>query len=237
MAKLPKIPYICSEKIVKKLLLLLLVALTVALGGCRSKRAASSGASRPAVPARVIPSTERQVGELVREARKWIGTPYAYGGHSRRGTDCSGMIMEVFKFVYDIKLPRSSAMQREYARPVKFDDMKPGDLVFFATSKNSARVNHVGLYIGDGRMIHASSSRGVMESALNEKYWQRTLHSQGRVIETDAGRKRDKKKKQQTVDETPKPVVEPINERLQQLYDALDQQIDSIYVSNPEIFD
>lgn len=217
----------------KRLWIAVLIATALVLGGCHSRRAATRTQQR-LTPAHVIPSTPGQISDLVREARKWIGTPYAYGGHSRRGTDCSGMIMELFSFVYDIKLPRSSAMQCEYSRPVKFDDMKPGDLVFFATGR-AARVNHVGLYVGDGRMIHASSSRGVMESALNEKYWQRTLHSQGRIVETDA-KKRDKKKKKELPQPEPAPLAVP-SISLQQLYDALDQQIDSIYVSNPEIFD
>lgn len=194
------------------------------LTGCSAKRAARKQPQTPQQTVYVVPATDRQVSELVKEARRWIGTPYAYGGHSRKGTDCSGFIMEIFSKVFDIKLPRSSAMQAEYARPLKEDKIVPGDLVFFTTGKSRSRINHVGLYIGDGRMIHASSSKGVMESGLDESYWQRTRHSQGRVVETDA-RERDRQ---------PEP---PVKIHMQELYDALDQQIDSLYVSNPELFD
>lgn len=176
-------------------------------------------------------STDKQVSELIRQARTWIGTPYSYGGHTRKkGTDCSGMIMELFLNVYNLKLPRSSAMQREYARPIKYEDMKPGDLIFFTTGKNATRVNHVGLYIGDNRMIHASGSRGVMESTLGDKYWQNAYHSSGSVI-TTKGKKKQK--------EAPAKVLVPSVsvERLQELYNSLDEQIDSIYVSDPSIFD
>lgn len=217
----------------RRLSIPLIVVATLIVGGCSSKRAVSvkqKTVPKPAV--RVIPSTDNQVSELVREARKWIGTPYAYGGHTRgKGTDCSGMIMELFLSVYNIKLPRSSAMQREFSQPIEFGSMMPGDLVFFTTGKNSNRVNHVGLYIGDNRMIHASSSRGVMESGLGERYWQRTYHSSGHIIETDT------RKQKSASPAIPEKVPSISLQRLQQLYDALDEQIDSIYVSDPAIFD
>lgn len=212
-------------------ILLLLGALT--LGSCSSKKAvAVKNSGRMPHTVRVTPSTDKQVNRLIKEARIWIGTPYAYGGHTRgKGTDCSGMIMELFLDVYNLKLPRSSAMQREFSRRIKFEDMTPGDLVFFTTGKNTDRINHVGLYIGDNRMIHASSSRGVMESGLGERYWQNTYHSSGRIIETDNRRRQD------ASPALPKPELTISAKRLQQLYNALDEQIDSIYVSNPEIFD
>lgn len=214
----------------------------LALGSCSSKKAVavSKPHSGRENTVRVIPSTDKQVSELIRKARTWIGTPYAYGGHTRKkGTDCSGMIMELFLDVYDLKLPRSSAMQREVSRPVKFGDMMPGDLVFFTTSKNSSRVNHVGLYIGDNRMIHASSSRGVMESNLGERYWQNTYHSSGHIIETDPKKQRKNAAKATPAPATTVPAAVPSIsvKQLQQLYDALDEQIDSIYVTDPAIFD
>lgn len=205
-----------------------LALLAVALGGCAGKRAATKPTKGSNRMTHVVPSSNREVAKLVAEARKWIGTPYVYGGHSRSGTDCSGMVMELFREVYKMKLPRSSAMQQQYARPVKKDEMMPGDLVFFATGAKG-RVSHVGLYIGDGLMIHASASKGVMESPLTQNYWVRTFHSSGRVVETDP---RHPEKSVPAV--TPPPATEL---RLQQLYDALDSQIDSLYVSDPEIFD
>lgn len=210
----------------------LLIIIALALGSCSSKRTVTSkpNGNKNETVVRVVPSTDKQVSELIRRARTWIGTPYVYGGHTRKkGTDCSGMIMELFLGVYDLKLPRSSAMQHEYSRPVKFDRMKPGDLVFFTTGKNRSRINHVGLYIGDNRMIHASSSRGVIETALSDKYWRNAYHSSGCVIDTDPKRQKEAPAKE---------VIPSISfDRLQQLYDALDEQIDSIYVSDPAIFD
>lgn len=211
--------------------IILLIA-SLALGSCSSKKAATSKHEKDQRQeyTGVIPSSDKQVAELIKQARTWIGTPYVYGGHTRKkGTDCSGMIMELFLKVYKLKLPRSSAMQREFSRPVKFKNMEPGDLVFFSTGKNRSRVNHVGLYIGNNRMIHASASRGVMESGLDEKYWRKAYHSSGCVIDTDP--KRAKKA-------PARPDAPSIRMRdLQKLYDALDSQIDSIYVTDPAIFD
>ena len=118
--------------------------------------------------------------DLVNEAKTWLGTPYRYGGKDKgRGTDCSGFVMEVYRTFTSIKLPRTTVQQRDFCEKVKFDDLKPGDLVFF--SSKSGKVNHVGMYVGAGQIIHASSSRGVIFSSMDEKYYARNYHSSGRV--------------------------------------------------------
>ncbi|MBE6319173.1 MAG: NlpC/P60 family protein [Bacteroidales bacterium] len=119
--------------------------------------------------------------ELVNEARKWLGAKYKYGGHSKNGTDCSGMVMEVYLAVCDYKLPRSSKEQQEFCKKIDKDELRKGDLVFFVTGKNKKRVSHVGLYIGGDDFIHSSSSKGVIISSLNQNYYKRTYHSSGRV--------------------------------------------------------
>lgn len=127
-------------------------------------------------------SVDRSLGAaLVKSARQWIGTPYVYGGRSKSGTDCSGMIMVIYDEVAGLSLPRNSAAQRDYCVSVSRRQLEPGDLVFFTTSKRGGKVNHVGMYVGNGRIIHASSSRGVIESGLDEKYYATHYHSSGRV--------------------------------------------------------
>ncbi len=229
----------------KRLILLISLILTLTISSCSSKKAVSVK-TKGNKTAYIINSTEKEQKKLISEARSWIGTPYAYGcAEKGRGTDCSGMIMSIFYGVYGIKLPRSSAMQQEFSRPVKYDKMQPGDLVFFTTSKNSSRVNHVGLYVGNGRMIHASSSCGVMESSLSEKYWQNNYHSSGAVIDPDNKTSKAASKPQPSQANQPQikpmPPAQPVPSisarNLQLLYNALDHQIDSINVTNPEIFD
>ena len=152
-------------------------------------------------------SVDRQLGSaLVRSARQWIGTPYVYGGRSKSGTDCSGMIMVIYSDVAGLTLPRNSAAQRDYCVSVSRRQLEPGDLVFFTTSKRGGKVNHVGMYVGNGRIIHASSSRGVIESSLDEKYYATHYHSSGRVYgvtyaatgsKNKKGKSKDKNKSKQ----------------------------------------
>ena len=119
--------------------------------------------------------------KLEQEARRWIGTKYKYGGQSRNGTDCSGLIMTVFQLVTGIKLPRDSRSQQEYCSQIGIKQLAPGDLVFFCTGSDGSRVNHVGLYIGNGDFIHSSTSKGVIISNLSQDYYLRHYHSAGRV--------------------------------------------------------
>ena len=107
---------------------------------------------------------------LYLEAAQWIGTPYHSGGQSRKGTDCSGFVRQVYKKVYDIDLPRSTTEQVEEGKRVRRHKLREGDLVFFHGSKRR-RANHVGIYLKEGKFVHASTSRGVMVSRLDEDYW------------------------------------------------------------------
>lgn len=132
---------------------------------------------KPDTPA----ATSKMGKALVSEARKWIGTPYVYGGHSRKGTDCSGFLMEVFRECAGISLPRSSREQQAYCHPIDREYLAVGDLVFFSSKRSGGRVSHVGMYIGDGRMIHASSSRGVVEDNLASQYFVTYYQGAGRV--------------------------------------------------------
>lgn len=127
-------------------------------------------------------NVDPEVGDvLVRTARTWIGTPYRYGGQSKSGTDCSGMLMVIYKDVADVSLPRNSAEQRDYCFDIDQYSLQPGDLVFFTTSTQGGKVSHVGMYVGGGKIIHASTSRGVIESSLEENYYKTHYHSSGRV--------------------------------------------------------
>lgn len=118
---------------------------------------------------------------IVKEARRWIGTKYKYGGDSRKGTDCSGMVWAIYQKVADIKLPRNSVKMFEYCTPLSRPQLSPGDLVFFNTAGNGTRVGHVGIYIGDNSFIHASTSKGVRISTFDEPYYAKTYNRGGRV--------------------------------------------------------
>jgi cell wall-associated NlpC family hydrolase len=120
--------------------------------------------------------------KLYKELKKWLGTPYEYAAHTcGEGTDCSGMVMEVFLTVYGIKVHRNSAkMLEENCRVIDLDDLKEGDLVFFCTNGDE-RVSHVGIYLKDNKFVHASSSRGVAVDDLRQNYYATHFHAAARV--------------------------------------------------------
>ena len=110
--------------------------------------------------------------DLYIEASKWIGVPYRSGGSSKRGTDCSGLTSSIYKSVYRKKLERSAEEQREKdCHKVKKSKLREGDLVFFHNGRKKRKATHVGIYLKNGKFIHASTSRGVIVSRLNEEYW------------------------------------------------------------------
>lgn len=114
---------------------------------------------------------------------KTIGTKYVSGGTSTNGFDCSGFTMFVFDKI-GINLPHQSGSQYEMGSAVSRDEMRPGDLVFFNT--NGKGVSHVGIYVGDGDFAHASSSRGVTISSLNDSYYVNRYVGAKRIMSTDA---------------------------------------------------
>ena len=120
--------------------------------------------------------------KLYKELKKWLGTPYVYAAHTcGEGTDCSGMVMEVYQEVYGIKVHRNSAkMLEENCRVIDLDDLREGDLVFFITSSDG-HVSHVGIYLKDNKFVHASSSRGVAVDDLRQNYYATHFHAAARV--------------------------------------------------------
>lgn len=201
------------------------------LAGCSSSRKVQKSIPTLEQPVAV---TSAQTDRLLREARKWVGTPYRYGGETRSGVDCSGFVMVLFRDVCGLKLPRNSAQQQEYARPIRERELQPGDLVFFASG---SRVNHVGLYVGNRRMIHASPSRGVIEAALDDNYFQRTFHSAGRVIAPNPEQRKRIEKQEQNRQKELQEKLKRLEEERASLQQRIDQESDSIYVTNQAIFD
>jgi probable lipoprotein NlpC len=130
---------------------------------------------------------ENHVGKVVSTARSYTGTPYKYGGTTRNGMDCSGLLLNSFKAI-NMDLPRSSADQSKVGKEIKMNDLEPGDLVFFATGKKKRQITHVGLVTevkgrDNVKFIHASSSLGVVETNIYAEYYQKRFRGARRVIE------------------------------------------------------
>lgn len=103
--------------------------------------------------------------QVANYAQKFVGNPYVYGGTSlTRGTDCSGFTQSIYKS-FGISIPRDSRSQSRYGKSVSISDLRPGDLIFYT---KSGRVNHVAMYIGNGKVCHASNRRdGIKISVYN----------------------------------------------------------------------
>lgn len=124
----------------------------------------------------------KTLASLYGEAVEWLKTPYRRGGMSRRGMDCSGLTNTIFNNVFGIKLQRSSRdISNKDVVDLDKDELKPGDLVFFSTSRRGKGVNHVGVYLGNDQFVHASIKKGVIISSLHEAYYKRTWVKGGRI--------------------------------------------------------
>lgn len=112
---------------------------------------------------------------------EWLGTPYRLGGDSKKGIDCSKFSLAVYENVFNTTIGYNSRNQYANVKPIRKNDLQPGDLVFFKI--RSRQITHVGIYLGDDKFAHASSSRGVMVSNLNEADWKRYYYNGGRPSE------------------------------------------------------
>ena len=124
-------------------------------------------------PARVGSATGT-LASVIEAARSYQGTPYLYGGTTRLGLDCSGLLQLAFGEA-GVSIPRSSNEQAVWGEPVKSTELQPGDLVFFGASPGSRTITHVGMVtVADEEgvdFIHASTSLGVVENSLESDYY------------------------------------------------------------------
>lgn len=120
-------------------------------------------------------SVNQTVNNIFLEAKTYLGTPYRYGGTTRKGMDCSSFMQHIYK-IEGILLPRVSSRQARIGVPVSKGELRKGDLVFFSTTSRY-RITHVGMVTDVSeqgiQFIHAASSKGVSFSNLNNPYWNR----------------------------------------------------------------
>lgn len=157
----------------KRLLPVLILLLVIS--SCKSKKSYSNKKRQTqTVKVNTTAKPSKEAETIVKYAKTFDGTRYKYGGITKRGMDCSGLIYTSFK-AHNVSLPRTTSGLQGTGDWIDLKEVNVGDLVFFATKKNSRKVNHVGIVTnvrtGNVEFIHASSSRGVMVSSLAEKYW------------------------------------------------------------------
>ncbi len=129
--------------------------------------------------------TSSKADKIVRNALKFKGVKYKFGGTTKRGIDCSGVIYVAFGDE-NFQLPRISRDMAKRGSKISLSKAQKGDLLFFKTRKSRRSINHVGLIISNKkaqiRFIHATSSRGVIVSSLSEKYWKKAFVKATKVL-------------------------------------------------------
>lgn len=115
--------------------------------------------------------TPSKVSSLITNAKALKGTKYVWGGTTTKGFDCSGFVQYVYK-KSGIELPRTTAeMSKQGTTISSKSQLKEGDLVFFATGAKKHKITHVGIYMGNNQVVHATTSNGVSVTNINDKYW------------------------------------------------------------------
>ena len=121
-----------------------------------------------------------RIQTVLKRALALLGTPYRWGGNSTEGFDCSGLVGYVFRSALGIELPRVSRQMADSGEKIERDALNAGDLVFF--SRRGKRVDHVGIYLGNGRFVHAPRrGKDVMVSSLTDGYWSHKFMQARRV--------------------------------------------------------
>ena len=121
--------------------------------------------------------------QVVEIAKRYLGVPYVYGGSTPAGFDCSGLVQYVYREM-GVNINRVAADQTAHGIPVTRAELKPGDIVFFHNTNKYTRINHVGIYGGDGNLIHAAQTGDVVKiTTLDSGYYQSTLVTARRIFE------------------------------------------------------
>ena len=167
----------------KRILPLFLLLLFIT--SCGSSKSTSTRSHRNKHITLRTSSDKGTATNIINYAKTFKGTRYKYGGTTSKGMDCSGLVYVAFQ-KENIQLPRVSRDMARRGQKTTLSKVTKGDLVFFRTNKNSNAINHVGLVTetkgGNISFIHASSSKGVVESSLEERYWKNAFVEARKIL-------------------------------------------------------
>ncbi|WP_405608279.1 C40 family peptidase [Polaribacter sp. Asnod1-A03] len=147
-----------------KKIVFLMIVFSMIMSSCSSSKTVIKNENKPF----------SKVDKIVSKALTYKGVRYKYGGTTKRGMDCSGLVYIAYNS-QNIQLPRVSREMAKIGTKIALNKVEKGDLLFFKTNKNHKKINHVGLVIsnkkGDIRFLNGTTSKGVIISSLLEKYW------------------------------------------------------------------
>lgn len=167
-----------------------LLLLTLCLSSCKSKKRVvtkrtNTSKTHKKKQTSVTTISSKEIQNIINYAKTFKGTRYKYGGMTKRGMDCSGLVVTAFG-KENVLLPRTTSELSKRGEWIDVKKVKEGDLLFFATKKNSRKVNHVGIVTktrpGYVEFIHSTTSKGVITSKLSERYWYQAYVQARRVM-------------------------------------------------------
>ncbi len=160
-----------------KPVIFLLVVCTMLFTSCKVKRITVS--SRQNLSEQAELNRLDISKKLKKEIEHWLGVPYRYGGRDKKGIDCSGLICVLYQSLYKTDIPKTVKLQYEACKKIPLKKLREGDLVFF--NPEGKEVTHIGLYLSDHTFVHASVSKGVVISNLENAYYKKSAVCGGRL--------------------------------------------------------
>lgn len=171
------------KKLIQFRYVLLWAMITLMAVGCSTSRNIEKQHNEEVYESLGLNKDRKDNSALYKEAAAWLHVPHVDGGTSHNGTDCSFLVYTIYKTVYGKTLERNSAsMLKKNCEIINEEKLKEGDLVFFKSNgKSKSFVNHVGIYLKDHKFLHASTSKGVVVSNLDNDYYRKVFVCGGRV--------------------------------------------------------
>lgn len=168
-------------------ILFTLLYLMICLSSCKSAKRDKTVTKKehPDIVVAVNNKTSSKAQKIVTYAKTFEGVRYEFGGTTKRGMDCSGLVFTAFKH-QNVLLPRISRDMAKRGKRINLNEVTEGDLLFFKTNKRQAKINHVGLVVSTNKknieFIHSTTSKGVITSLLSESYWNNAFIEARRVL-------------------------------------------------------
>lgn len=162
------------------LYLLAAIVFLAQLSACSSSPVKQPPQAAPQANSTRITYEGDTLSRLDKHFAAWRGTPYRMGGLNKQGIDCSGFVYITYRDVFGVSLPRTTRQLAKTGTEIPKGQLKTGDLVIF---KTGLKQKHVGVYIGNGKFLHASSSKGVIASNMHSDYWSDAFRQSRRVLQ------------------------------------------------------